>query len=72
MTEIEPSINILYQFFRKSIANRTPMHARSAAPEKDKVRTVVNEYFRRLKNCSRELLPATVLEVLLTQSVQER
>ena len=46
---------IQYSFYRKTMANRTPIHARSAAPEKDKVTTVTNEFIRRMKNTSRSL-----------------
>ena len=55
---------VLYMFFRKSMANRTPMHSRAAAPEKDRVQTVANEFLRRLKNTSRELAPKVVEQVI--------
>ena len=57
---------ILYSFYRKSMACQTPMHFRAAAPEKvqDKIQTAVNEYLRRMKNCSRELDSTGVEEVI--------
>ena len=46
---------VMYQFFRKSMANDKPMHSRSAAPEREKMQTVTQEYIRRMKNTSRSL-----------------
>ena len=43
--EVRPII--LHCFYRKSMANRTPLHHRAAVPEKDRVRTVSNEFARR-------------------------
>ena len=59
---------IMYMFFRKSMANKTPMHSRSAAPEKDKIQTVVNEMLRRMKNTSRELEPEVLEQVIMDYS----
>ena len=46
------------------MAKQTPMHQRSACPEKDRVTTVVNEFMRRMKNTSRDL-PRNHLEETL-------
>ena len=40
----------------------------AAAPEKDKIQTAVNEYIRRMKNCSRELDSKEVEQVILEYS----
>ena len=55
---------ILYQFYRKPIANPTPMNSRSAAPLKDQIQTATNKFLRRMKNTSREL-PQDHLEEIL-------
>ena len=36
----------LYRIYRKTMANRMPIHSRSAQPEKDKVQTVCIEFHR--------------------------
>ena len=54
------------------MANRTPMHVRSALPEKDRIQTVVNEYLRRMKNCSRDLATDTLEGVLQDYSAELR
>ena len=46
------------------MACQTPMHARAAAPEKDRIQTATQEYIRRLKNCSRELDAKEVEQVI--------
>ena len=46
---------VLYQFFKKSMANKCPNLMRSGLPEGSKRATVTNEIHRRLKNTSREL-----------------
>ena len=48
----------------KPMSNRTPMRSTSAAPEKDKVQTVVNEMLRRFKNTSREF-PVSIIDDIL-------
>ena len=50
-----PKRIILYEFFKKPMSNKTPMLERSAAPNKDKLQTAVNEFIWRFKNTSREL-----------------
>ena len=59
-------IVILYKFYRKSMANRTPLHSRAACPEGDRIQTVVNEFIRRMKNTSRNL-PRHTLEATLAE-----
>ena len=44
---------VSYNFFKKSMARKTIMAARSAMPEQIKRQTVVNEMLRRLANISR-------------------
>ena len=51
--KIKPTV--MYQFYRKTMANSKPMHSRSAAPEQDKIQTVTQEFNRRMKNTSRSL-----------------
>ena len=63
---------ILYEFYRKTMANQTPIHQRSAAPEKDKVQTVTNEYIRMMKNCSRDLDPNSVETAIKKYSLDLR
>ena len=46
---------VLYKFFRKPVASRTPMNSRSAAPLRDQIQTATNEFLRRMRNTSREL-----------------
>ena len=41
--------NILFEFYRMEMTNETPMYHICAAPEKDKVKTVVQEFIRRIK-----------------------
>ena len=50
--------NILFEFYRMEITNETPMYHICAAPEKDKVKTVVQEFIsqRELKKCSQTML----------------
>ena len=48
---------ILYKFYRKEISNKTPFNARSAAPIKDKIQQVSQEFLRRYRNTSRLLHP---------------
>ena len=55
---------IMYKFYRKPMATRTPLHHRSAVPEKDKVQTAVNEIIRRFKNTSRSLEVTHIEEVI--------
>ena len=38
---------VFYKFNRKTMANRTTLHHRSAVPEKDRVQTVSNEFLWR-------------------------
>ena len=61
---------ILYKFYRKEIANRTPFNARSAYPEKDRISTISQEYVRRFKNTSREL-DRTHLETIIQEFSQD-
>ena len=58
--------NIMYEFYRKEISNKTPMHARSAAPLKQKITTMANEFLRRMTNTSKHL-PKAALEAKLTE-----
>ena len=46
---------ILYQFYRKAIANHTPFNSRAAYPERDRISTISQDFIRRFKNTSREL-----------------
>ena len=61
---------ILYQFYRKAIANRTPFNSRAAYPERDKISTISQEFIRRFKNTSREL-PKSVLESVVKEFCQD-
>ena len=58
--------NIMYEFYRKEISNKTPMHARSAAPLKQKIATMADEFLRRMTNTSKHL-PKAALEAKLTE-----
>ena len=55
---------IMYEFYRKPMATKTPMHQRSATPERDKVQTAVNEFIRRFKNTSRQLKEDNIEQVV--------
>ena len=57
---------ILYEFYRKNMARKTPMMARTALPEKVKIATVTQEVIRRCKNTSRDLPPSHITEILET------
>ena len=46
---------IMYEFYKKPMSNKVPLHCRSAVPSKQQITTVSNEFLRRLKNTSREL-----------------
>merc|ERR1711860_15486 len=46
---------IRYEHYRKSMASRMTVHARSAIPENQKRNIITQEVIRILKNCSREL-----------------
>ena len=52
------------------MACNTPMHQRSATPEKDKILTVTNEFLRRFRNNSRDL-PMSSLEKVVKDYVQD-
>ena len=60
----------LYRFYRKSMANQTPIHSRSAQPEKDKIMTVTNEFHRRYRNNSRDL-PTSEIEGVIKRYVKD-
>ena len=44
---------ILYKFYRKPVATKTPMNARSAQPQQMKMQTATNELLERFKTTSR-------------------
>ena len=46
---------VMYRFYRKTIANKTPFNSRSAGPLKDKIQQVSQEFVRRFRNTSRQL-----------------
>ena len=52
------------------MANQTPIHSRSAQPEKDKVMTVTNEFHRRYRNNSRDL-PTSEIEAVIQNYVKD-
>ena len=70
LPKTEPMKVILYDFYRKTMACRTPIHQRSANPEKDKVQTVANEFQRRFRNSSRDL-PSTAIEKVVKEYVKD-
>ena len=55
---------IFYKFYRKPVATKPPMNARSAQPQQMKMQTATDEFLRRLKTTSRELPPTTIDQVL--------
>ena len=55
---------ILYSFYRKPIAAKTPMNARTAAPAKQLIQTATNEFLRRLRNTIRELPTSHIEEII--------
>ena len=61
--------NVMYKFYRKQIANQTPMNSRSAAPTKQKLQTATNEFRRRMLNTSRFLPKHHLEEALSTYSL---
>ena len=62
---------IMYRFFRKSMANRTPLHFRAAVPERDRIQTATQEFIRRYRNNSRDL-PACEIETILKEYYRDR
>ena len=70
---------VLYDFYRKPMANVLPNIKSSAQPEAMKVATVAGEVLRRIKNTSRDLPPEVVehnlqvymeeLEIILFNSI---
>ena len=61
---------LLYNFYKKPMANRAPNLASSAAPEGQKIATASQECIRRLKNTSRDL-PKHVIERVLMEYMDE-
>ena len=57
---------ILYKFYRKTMANKTPLHHRSAVIESNRIQTASNEFIRRFKNTSRNL-PLQVIESVIKE-----
>ena len=57
---------ILYSFYRKPMAAKTPMNSRTAAPAKTLIQTATNEFLRRMRNTSREL-PSTFIESIIQE-----
>ena len=55
---------ILYQFYKKHMANKIPNLEANAIPESQKISTAVNEIIRRFKNTSRSLKPDVIEGVL--------
>ena len=43
------------KFYRKTVASRTQMITRSAAPAREKIQTATNEFLRRMRNRARTL-----------------
>ena len=61
---------ILYEFYKKPMANRCPNLQKSRIPEGSNRGTASQECLRRLKNTSRELEPNTV-KMILTEYMSE-
>merc|ERR1711954_493202 len=59
--DVEGGVILLYMFYKKPMASRYSMLARSAQPEKIKVSTAVAEFKRRCKTSS-TFLPASTVE----------
>ena len=55
---------VMYRFYRKEIASKTPFNMRSAGPVKDKVQQTSQEYIRRFRNTSRQLPISHIEEVI--------
>ena len=61
---------ILFEFYKKHLANKRPNLQRAALPESSKVSTAVNECIRRFKNTSRDL-PDSNIEDILKEYMRE-
>ena len=61
---------ILFEFYKKPMANKRPNLQRAALPESSKVSTAVNECIRRFKNTSRDL-PDSNIEDILKEYMRE-
>ena len=55
---------ILYNFYKKKMANKIPSMQASVAPEGQKVATCTQEIIRRYKNTSRSLPPTIITNIL--------
>ena len=55
---------ILFEFYKKSMANKCPNLYKSGIPDGSKRATASNEILRRLKNTSRELEDDTITSIL--------
>ena len=61
---------ILYQFYKKQMADRVPNRVENALPNQSKVTTAAQEVIRRMKNTSR-YLPSHVIEDILFEYMGE-
>ena len=61
---------IMYRFYRKDIASKTPFNMRSAGPIRDKVRQTSQEFIRRFRNTSRQL-PVHHIEEVTSEFCQD-
>ena len=57
-------IVIMHTFYRKPVANNTPLARANAIPEKTLVQIAANEYLRRYRNTSRDLPPTEIEDVI--------
>ena len=56
---------VQFKFYKKQMADKTPIRADNALPNQMKMATAVQEVLRRLKNTSRALPQETFEEILV-------